>query len=41
MKSSGSDTRRGWLVRNFWLLTMLVNLVILFVFLVVLIIVLS
>ena len=40
MTRSGSNARRGWLIRNFWLLTMMVNLAILLAFLVVLIILL-
>jgi uncharacterized membrane protein len=36
MKLSSSNTRGSWLVRNFWLLTMLINLGLLFVFFVIL-----
>lgn len=41
MNVIGPNSRRAWLVRNFWLLTMLVNLALLAVLLVVLVLLLS
>ncbi len=40
MKSRGQSSRKAWLVRNFWLLTMMVNLVLLLVLLMLLIVLL-
>jgi hypothetical protein len=41
MTSRGSSPRKAWLVRNFWLLTMMLNLALLMVLFVVLILLLS
>lgn len=40
MTLNGSNARGAWLVRNFWMLTMLLNLVLLFAFLVILLLLL-
>lgn len=29
MKNSGTNPRHGWLIRNFWLLTLMLNLALL------------
>ena len=41
MTKAGSNQRKAWVVRNFWLVALLINMVLLTVLLVVLAIVLS
>jgi hypothetical protein len=41
MTSSGTTPRRAWLIRNFRLLTILINMIVIFVFLIILFILLT
>lgn len=41
MTLNGSNTRGAWLVRNFWMLTMLLNIVLVFVLFVILVLLLG
>jgi competence protein ComGC len=41
MTNTGTNSRRAWLVRNFWLISMLLNLALVFVLLVLLVVILS